>query len=282
MRRPRSNFFFAALVISAATMAPAAFAYENTLTPQAPGEKIQGAEKMAIQEKLGAQLDLNLPLKNEQGETVKLGSFFHAHKPVVLSLVYFNCPGLCNYHLNGFIDGLKNVDWTPGEKFELLAISFDPKEGPDVANPKKQNYLEMYGRPQAAPGVHFLTADESTIAALTKSVGFNYKWDEQSNQWAHSSAAIMVSPTGTVTRYLHGIMFDPKDIRLALTEASNGKIGTFVDQMIWYCFMYDPQLSKYTFYAFRLVQLGGIVVILFLMALVLPQFWRSREPGRSH
>lgn len=259
-----------------------AFSYENQITPMAPGEKIQGAEKMSIQEKLGTELDLNLPLKNEQGQIVKLGSFFSGHKPVVMSLVYFNCPGLCNFHLNGLIEGLKQVDWTPGDKFELLAISFDPKEGPEVGNPKKQNYMELYGRPEAVKGVHFLTADEKTIAALTQKVGFNYKWDESSKQWAHSSAAIMVSPKGTVTRYLHGIIFDPKDLRLALTEASNGKIGTFVDQMIWYCYMYDPHLSKFTFYAFRLVQLGGVVVILFLMVLVLPHLWRWREPRRSH
>lgn len=282
MLKLRSNFLLRTIFLALVAASPTAFAYENTIAPQAPAEKVRDAEKMGIQEKLGVDLDLNLPVTNEKGEQVLLGSFFHSHKPVILSLVYYNCPGLCNFHLNGVFEALKQVDWNPGDKFDLIALSFDSKEKSDVALPKKQNYMELYGRPKTASGIHFLTADESTIAAITKKVGFNYKWDEPSKQWAHSSAAIMVSPQGRITRYLHGIMFEPKDIRLALTEAADGKIGTFVDQMIWYCFMYDPKLSKYTFYAFRLVQLGGLLIIMFLMALVIPHLWRSREPRRSH
>lgn len=286
MPKLRSNLLLSLIfwaIFSAGLLGPASgWAYENTLTPAPAGEQIRDAEKMGIQEKLGVDLDLTLPLKNEKGESVLLGDYFKSHKPVILSLVYYTCPGLCNFHLNGLFDGLKGVDWNPGDKFEVVAVSFDPKEGPEVAGPKKQNYLEMYGRPQAAAGLHFLTADQETIAALTKKVGFNYKWDEPSKQWAHSSAAILVSPEGKITRYLHGIMFEPKDLRLALTEATDGKIGSFVDQMIWYCFMYDPKLSKYTIYAFRLVQMGGLLVVMFLMALVIPHWWRSRQPRSSH
>lgn len=282
MPKLRSNLFSLTLVLVSLLGPATARSYENTLTPSPAGEKIRDAEKMGIQEKLGVELDLTLPLTNEKGEKVVLGDYFKSHKPVILSLVYYTCPGLCNYHLNGVFEGLKAVDWNPGEKYEILAISFDPKEGPQVAGPKKQNYMEMFGRPQTAAGVHFLTGSPDSIAAITKKVGFNYKWDEASKQWAHSSAAIFVSPEGKITRYLHGIMFDPKDLRLALTEATDGKIGSFVDQMIWYCFMYDPKLSKYTIYAFRLVQMGGLLVVMFLMALVIPHWWRSRQPRSSH
>ncbi len=282
MQKQRSKLLFSILFSGITAYSQVGLCYENRITPQAPTEKIRNAEKMGIQEKLGVELDLSLPLVNEKGESVVLGSFFNSQKPVILSLVYYTCPGLCNFHLNGVFEALKKVDWNPGEKFEIVAISFDAKEGPDVAKAKKQSYVDLYGRPAAAAGIHFLTANQETIAAITKKVGFNYKWDEPSKQWAHSSAAILVSPQGKITRYLHGIMFEPKDLRLALTEASDGKIGSFVDQMIWYCFMYDPQLSKYTFYAFRLVQLGGVLVVMFLMALVIPHLWRSREPRSSH
>lgn len=282
MPKLQNNLLFKVLILASLLGSATAWSYENKLTPAPAGEKIRDAEKMGIQEKLGTTLDLNLPFTNEKGEQVVLGDYFKSHKPVVLSLIYYTCPGLCNYHLNGLFEGLKGVDWNPGEKFDVVAISFDPKEGPEVAGPKKQNYIDMYGRPDTAAGVHFLTANQETIAALTQKVGFSYKWDEPTKQWAHSSAAIFVSPEGKVTRYLHGIMFEPKDLRLALTEATDGKIGSFVDQMIWYCFMYDPQLSKYTIYAFRLVQIGGLLVVMFLMALVIPHWWKSRLPRSSH
>lgn len=256
-------------------------AYENRITPKAASEKLQNTEKMTIHEKLGGQLDLNLPVVNESGQTIALSNYFKSGKPVILSLIYYTCPGLCNYHLNGLFEGLKNVDWTPGNQFEMVVLSFDPKEGSDVAAGKKTNYLQLYGRPEAAPGVHFLTASQETIAAVTSSVGFNYQWDEASKQWEHSSAAIFLSPTGSITRYLHGVMFEDRNIRLALTEAADGKIGTFVDQMIWYCFMFDPKLSKYTFYSYRLVQAGGVLIILFLMLLVIPQWWGGPKGQRS-
>jgi len=158
-------------------------------------------------------------------------------------------------------------------------LSFDPKETPDLALHKKAAYLGLYDRAGTETGWHFLTADAATIEKLTKQVGFSYKWDEEHKQWAHASAAIVLTPQGRVARYLHGILFDPPTVKMALNEASGGKIGTIVDKMIWYCFHYDPHQSKYTVYASRLMQLGGYMAVLVLAAFLIPAWFRSRRQG---
>lgn len=267
------GFFLAALIASPAS----AVDYDGKPQPLTAETKPPGTEGIGITEKLGGQLDLSLPVVDENGVTHKLGDYFHAGRPVIFSLVYYSCPGLCNFHLNGLVEALKGVDWTPGQKFEVIALSFDPKEGPELAAAKKNTYLNLYERPDAAAGMHFLTASQETIDHLAKEVGFQYRWDENSKEWAHASAAILVSPTGKITRYLHGIMFDGKDVKLGLGEASEGRIGSIVDKMIWYCYMYDPKQSKYTLAAFRLVQLGGAAVILVLAGLLIPQWLKARR-----
>lgn len=240
-------------------------------------EKPEIINKIGIIENLGAQLPLDLNVTNENNESVPLRSFFHKDQPVVLSLVYYSCPGLCNFHLNGFFEALKNVEWSPGNKFQLLALSFDAKEKSDLAKAKKETYLKLYGRPGTEGGIHFLTADEDTVKAIASTVGFNFVWDDKEQQWAHGSAAVMISPEGKITRYLHGVIFEPNNIRLALTEAGQGKTGSFVDQMVMYCFKYDPKQSKYVLYAFRLVQLGGGLIVLILGLLLIPAWIRSRR-----
>lgn len=240
-------------------------------------EKPPGTEGIGIEEKLGDQLDLQTLVRNEHGLAVPLKSFFSTGKPVIFSLVYYSCPGLCNFHLNGLIDSLKKLDWTAGREFELVVLSFDPKEDSSLGVEKKKSYMGVYNRPDAESGVHFLTASAESIGKLTSQVGFRYKWNEQAQEWAHASAAIVVSPDGKITRYLHGIIFDTKDVRLALTEGGQGKVGSFIDQMIWYCFKYDPQKSKYSFYAFRLVQLGGGLIVLVLATLLYMQWGRRRN-----
>jgi protein SCO1/2 len=238
-------------------------------------------EGIGIDEKMGQTLDLSLQFKDENGKTVTLGDYINpvSHVPVIISPVYYSCPGLCNFHLNGLVDGLKGLDWTIGEKFKVIAISFDPKEKPEVALKKKASYMKVYGRPQAESDFHFLTGEPEAIQKFTSSVGFKYRWNEKEKEWAHASAAIVVSPTGTITRYLPGIMFEPKDIKLALTEASAGKIGTFVDQLVLYCFQYNPHQSKYTLYAFNVMKLGGGLMILVLALWLLPIWIRSRRTG---
>ena len=233
-----------------------------------------------IEEKLGGQLDLTQTVTTEKGEKVQLSTFFKSHKPVVISPVYFNCPGLCNFHLNGFTDTLKMVDWSPGNQFEMIALSFDSRETPDVAAKKKDNYLKLYGRPETANGWHFLTADEPTVQAITQQLGFNFRWNEKAKEWAHASAAIVISPEGKISRYLHGIQFEPRDVKLALNEASNGKVGNIVDSVMLYCFKYDRHESKYGLQVYRVMQLGGALMVAILAIWLIPVMIRAkRENG---
>ncbi|MFN7728175.1 MAG: SCO family protein [Bdellovibrio sp.] len=252
-----------------------------SITDTASTARPKELENIGITEKLGTQLNLEEVVRNENGENVTLGSFFKPGRPVILSLVYYACPGLCNFHLNGLIEGLKPMDWSAGQKYDVIALSFDPQENAELAKAKKATYMKLYERHGTENGFHFLTADEPTIKRITESVGFAYRWDESQKQWAHGSAGIVASPTGKVTRYLHGIMYDAPTIKMALNEAGQGKVGTIVDAMIMYCFKYDPKQSKYVIYAFRLVQLGGVLIILALGFLLVPMWLRSRRetPG---
>jgi protein SCO1/2 len=256
--------------------------FEPGATPEYPASETPADFKdIGIDENLGTELDLSLPFVNEKGEAVTLGQYFDGKKPVSISLVYYSCPGLCNFHLNGVVDAMKELDWTVGGKFDVLAISFDPREQSEVAAGKKQAYLEAYGRPESEKGWHFLTGDEASVKALTKSVGFKYKWNDETKEWAHASAAILVTPQGRVARYLHGIMFDASTLKLALQEATEGRIGSLVERMVYYCFRYDPHQSKYTIYAFRLVQVGFVLMVLALAGILFPYWRRGFGKGRA-
>lgn len=244
----------------------------NQVAPLPAETKPREFDGVGISEKLGSQVDLSLKVKNENGELVSLSSFFDGKHPVILSPVYFECPGLCNFHLNGLTETLKDVDWSVGSKFEVVALSFDSRETPEKAALKKQSYMKLYSRAGTENGWHFVTADEATIKAVTGSVGFQYKWVPEKKEWAHASAAIVLTPDGKVSRYLHGIMFDKNAIKLALGDATGGRIGNLVDQMVWYCFKYDPHQSKYTLYAFRIMQIAAAFFVLVLTAF-LGSFW---------
>lgn len=250
----------------------------NEASPKMASEKPAQLEGVGIDEKLGQSLDLSIVLKDEAGVERPLQSFFDGKTPVIISPVYFSCPGLCNFHLNGLTEGLKGVDWSVGTKFRVLAVSFDSKETPELAGKKKETYMKLYERPGTEAGWSFLTGSAESVRRLTESVGFKFRWSEETQEWSHASAAIVVSPTGTITRYLPGIMFEPKDIRLAVLEAGQGKVGTFVDQLVLYCFQYNPHQSRYTIYAFNMMKLGGGVMMLFLAIWLLPFWWRSRRP----
>lgn len=263
------------LMTEARSSGPSSFGEhgENLMTSEQRPKEFEG---IGITENLGQKLDLTLPFINEKGETVTLGKYFDGHKPVVISLIYYACPGLCNFHFNGVVEALKDVDWSPSDKFQVLAISFDPKETSDVGAAKRESYLKMYNRPGTENGFHFLTATPETVQKITEQIGFKYKWNEKAGEWAHASAAVIATPDGTLSRYLHGIQFDPKTFKMALNEATQGKIGSLVDKMIWYCFKYDPQQSKYVLYAYRTMQFGAVAIILVLAILILPVFLKGR------
>ncbi len=256
-------------------------AYDGKPQPLVANESPKELENVGITENLGGQFDLNTPFFNEKGETVTLGSFFKPGRPVMISPVYYSCPGLCNFHLNGVFETLNEMDWQPGQKFEMIAFSFDPKETSQLAAEKKAAYLKTYKKQGADEGIHFLVAAPATIYSMTQKIGFRYKWNEEDKQWAHASAAVIVSPDGVISRYLPGILFDAPTMKMALNEAAAGRLGNLVDRFILYCFHYDPKTSKYALYAFNAMKVGGALTVL-LMGMLLVPFWlrtrRSIQP----
>nr|WP_243393240.1 SCO family protein [Leptospira perolatii] len=232
-------------------------------------------EGVGLEEKLGDSIDPNLNFLDEEGKPVKIGDYLKDGKPVLLTLVYFRCPTLCNFHLNGISDVLKELKWEVGKEFRYIAVSFDPKEKPELAKLKKAAYVKDYGRGDGS-GWSFLTGTEQEIKKLADSLGFSYKWNPEIEQWAHPSAAYIITPEGRIARYLKGIQFDQRTLRLSLVEASNGKIGDLTDQVSLFCFQFDPSKNRYTLYAYNIMQLGGLVTILAL-SVFLFQFWKKQK-----
>ena len=214
---------------------------DGNLKPALPGA-LRG---VGIDQRLDDQVPLNLTFHDEAGRDVPLSSFFHPGKPVVLALVYYRCPMLCTQILNGVESSLKAVSLDPGRDFEVLSVSFDPKDTPELAAAKKQMILRRYGRPNTANGWHFLTADERNSRALADAVGFHYKYDPKTDQYAHASGIMVLTPDGHISKYFYGVEYAPRDLRLGLVEASQNKIGNPVDQILLFCYHYDPATGKY-------------------------------------
>jgi protein SCO1/2 len=191
---------------------------------------------------------------------VTLGSLF-GHRPVVLALVYYECPMLCTEVLNGLVSALQTISFNAGNEFDIVVVSFDPGETPALAAQKKALYVKRYGRPGAETGMHFLTGREDAIHALTSAVGFKYQYDPSTDQFAHTAVLTVLTPAGRVSRYLYGIEYQPRNLRLALVEAADGKIGTPVDKALLYCYHYDPETGKYGLAIMNLVRLGGIMTV---------------------
>lgn len=232
---------------------------------------------IGVTEHLGDTVSIqDLEFKDESGQSVKLAQYFKSQKPVLLTMVYYECPNLCNFLLNGLVHGLKNLDWTPGNQFEMVTVSIDSREGPELATKKKAAYLESYGRPAAAPGWHFLTGSEAQIKKLAGQLGFGFRWDAESKQFAHSAALHVLTPEGKISRYLYGIEFSPKDVKLSLLEAANGKVGTIVDRLLLFCYRYDAKARKYSMVLNKVMQAGcaGTVVV---FGGYLAVFWRRQR-----
>jgi protein SCO1/2 len=228
-----------------------------------------------IVEHLEAQVPQNLTFTDENGNEVRLGDYFDEDKPVLLTLIYFNCPMLCSLVLNGMIDALQDTDMAPGKQFEMVTVSFNPAEGPTLAKLKKQNYVKDYGVAGASQGWHFLTGEEPQIQSLTETIGFKYQWNEERQEFAHAAAIFVLTPDGKVSRYLYGVAFEPKDLRLALLEASDGKIGNTVDRVLLYCYQYDPESGSYAPVAMNIMRLGGVAMLILLAAILIPLWLRD-------
>jgi protein SCO1/2 len=231
---------------------------------------------VGIDQRLNEQVPLDLKFRDETGQTVTLGSYF-GKKPVILSLVYYTCPMLCTMAENGLLNTLRDVKFDIGDQFEVVTVSFDPSDKPEMATAKKGIYVGLYGRRGAQRGWHFLVGDQPTILALTRAVGFHYNYDSQTRQFYHATAIMVLTPQGKVSRYFYGIMYPPRDVRLALVEASNEKIGSVADVVLLYCCQYDPATGKYGIVISRVLRLGGLMTVLSLGMLV---FALSR--GRRH
>ena len=248
-----------AIVASATTYAqnPGGLVEPGDPTAARPGI----LSKIAIDQKIGSQVPADIPFIDENGRQVKIGDYF-GKRPVVLALVYYECPMLCTQVLNGLVGAVSVLNFDAGREFDVVAVSFNPKEGPGLASQKKASYMERYGRPQTAGGWHFLTGTQESIDRLTDAVGFRYEYDPKIGQFAHGAALEVLTPKGTIAKYFYGIEFSPRDLRLGLIEASEEHIGTVIDDVLLFCYHYDPATGKYGASVLTLVRIAGVATIL--------------------
>jgi len=220
-----------------------------------------GLQNVGIEQHLDEQIPADLSFRDETGKPVHLGDYF-GKKPMILNLVYYNCPMLCGEVLSGLEGALRVLKFDAGKEFDVLTVSFDPRETPDMATKKKAEFLKRYGRAGAAEGWHFLTGPQESIDALTKAAGFQYQYDPKTGQFAHATAIMILTPEGKIAQYYYGVDYAPKDLRLGLIQASENKIGTLADQVLLYCYHYDPTTGKYGAIISRVLKLAGIATLL--------------------
>ena len=232
--------------------------------------------RIGIDQRVGQQVPLDLPFVDEGGREVRLGEFF-GKRPVILALVYYECPMLCTQVLNGLVTALGVMKFEPGREFEVVAVSFNPKEGPGLASQKKASYLERYDRPNTAAGWHFLTGSEDSIARLTKAVGFRYEYDPEIGQFAHGAAIEVLTPEGRIARYFYGIEYSARDLRLGLIEAAEERLGSAIDDVLLLCLHYDPSTGKYGATVLGMVRLGGIATVLAVLGFMAVSLRRERK-----
>ncbi len=245
-----------------------------------------GLKNVGILQNLNEQIPADLTFRDEAGKTVQLGDYF-GKKPMILNLVYYQCPMLCGEVLSGLTSALGVLKFNVGQEFDVLTVSFDPKDTPEIATLKKAEYLKRYKRAGAEQGWHFLIGSQASIDALTKAAGFQYQYDPKTGQFAHSTAIMILTPQGKIAQYYYGVEFAPKDLRLGLIQASSNKIGNVVDEVLLYCYHYDPNTGKYGAVITRILRLSGAATIL-LMGIFLGILIRrgsppdGKEQNRSH
>lgn len=254
---------------------PAASAQPDTLQTQQEVFK-----KVGIDQRLDQQIPLDLLFRDEAGAEVRLGDLFNG-RPVLITPVYYSCPMLCNLILNGLVKALKILKFTPGQDFDIITFSINPEEKPDLAQEKKQNYLAEYKRPKAAPGWHFLTGDQASITKLTEAVGFRYAYDPSIKEYAHAAGVIVATPQGKLSHYFYGIEYSPKDIRLALVDAAQGKIGGVIDQFLLLCYHYDPLTGKYGFAVIGFLRLFCALTVAALAAFIIRSLLSERKKMKA-
>ncbi|GIU81927.1 MAG: SCO family protein [Acidobacteria bacterium] len=236
-------------------------------------------KEIGIEQKLGQKIPLDVEFKNEEGQIVKIGDYFGKNKPVILALVYYECPMLCNEVLNGLTGSLKGISLTAGKDFEVVAISFNAKEYdiPELAKNKKASYVKRYDRGVGTEsGWHFLTGTQDSIDRITDAIGFKYRWDEKTQQFAHVGGITILTPNGEISKYFYGIDYAPLDLKLALIEASEGKVGTLADQLLLYCYHYDPATGTYGFAILRTIRIAGVLTLVGIIGMFI-YFWKRNK-----
>jgi protein SCO1/2 len=273
------------LIVAFAALTPSASRAQD-LGP-APGERVGAGvpsaagmpellQEVGLDQKLNAQIPLNLTFKDESGRTVKLGDYFGS-RPVILTLNYFECPMLCTEVLNGLTGALSTLNFSIGKDFDVVTVSFNPRDTPELASAKKANYVRRYRRDGAAEGWHFLTGNEPEISVLTRAVGFRYAYNKAVGEYAHASGIMVVTPDGRLSRYFYGIEYGPRDLKLALMESADRKIGSPVDQLLLACFHYDPASGKYSLAVMRVVRTAGVATLLMIGGTVVMLRRRERR-----
>ncbi len=272
---PRANHSTSAarVLLAVALLAASAWGQMNNGVMSPPANsRPPRLENVGIEQHLNAQVPPDLTFRDDTGKIVKLGDYF-GHKPLILNLVYYNCTMLCGEALAGLASAMRLVKFDVGNEFDVITVSFDPRETPEMAAAKKIDYVKRYGRANASAGWHFLTGQPDSINALTKAVGFQYQYDPKRNQYAHATAIMVLTPQGRISRYFYGVDFPPKDLRMGLVEASQGKIGNAVDAVLLYCYHYDPETGKYGAMVANILRLAAAATIL-IMGIFLFILWR--------
>jgi len=270
----RAPLVLTLLAVSVGGTPAAAQSYDPLLVQRDPTESV------GLDQRLGERIPGDVVLRAEDGRELRLDELL-GERPVVLALVYYECPMLCTLVFDGVLRALRPLDLEPGRDFELVAVSIDPGETPDLAAAKKANLLEEYGRPGTAAGWHLLTGDEPQIRRLADAVGFRYAFDEESGQYAHAAGLVVATPDGVLSRYLYGVDYAPRDLRLALVEAGEGRVGSLVDQVLMLCMHWDPEQGRYGFAIVRALQIAGGLTVLAIAGYVLVALRRERALPRA-
>lgn len=246
-----------------------------------PREQVDLLKDVKIEQRLGQPLPLDAKFRDEAGREVSLSDYFGKEKPIVLALIYYRCPSLCNQMLNGMLAAFRIVKHDIGEQYDVVCISIDPRETPDLARAKKESYVKSYGRQGAASGWHFLTGTKEQIDRVADAVGYRYKYVPETDIYAHAAGIVVCTPEGKLGQYFYGIEYPPRQLELALADSSNGKVGSLVDAVTLWCTVYDPATGSYQFMILRVIQLFGILTVIVLATFIIRSLRAERRSALS-
>ncbi len=268
------------IAVLSASMATVVIAAATAACGDDPSQRPPQLRNVGFDQHLGWQAPLEATFADESGKPVRLGDYFHG-KPVILVMAYYRCPMLCTLVLNGLAQGMIDMSFDAGNEFEVVTVSFDPRETPDLASAKKETYLSRYRRPGAADGWHFLTGKEDSIRRLAQAIGFRYSYDPATDQYAHAAGIVILTPEGKIARYFYDLSYSGRDLELGLVEASAHKIGSPVHELLLFCFHYDPAVGKYGMAVMNFVRLGGVLSLVAVVGFIGRQIRRERRRNRA-